>query len=404
MIAEWPNGLETSEALAAFRKVTATYKTLEHFRWDEIGNSLVERLKAQFRLKRENGITLSQRVRHAITVYQRFFQGVVVMQQPDVDLYLDKKLIPKVAEIMRLHGDSGSGQVGNAIDAEIDEAAAYINSNNCQAAASLLSRLKEKRKSEFTARQLYRVEANLGAALFRLGHAEEAAGHFLKAAALEPEDERTSTNEVLAHFLLGDDVKAHELASSRRNKFPGSGRLLAIWITTAPKTVDITMLRAAVPDALSADPEVNVALARKLLQTGQAEDALVFARRAQQTAPDWAQSHLTCAHSAIAFILSPPGGQDVSALEHTQVNDEGILAASSAQELAKTLSHEQTESQALAARCELYLFAGNNRAAVEDAKRAFLLNPKDVGNVLTLGQTQLVGNKIEAGIATLEQA
>jgi len=404
LIAEWPNGLETGEVLAAFQKVTATYKTLEHFRWEEFGDSLVERLKSQFCLKRENGITLSQRVRQTISVYQRFFQGVIVMQQPDVDLYLDKKLAQKVAEIMRFHGDSGNGQLGNAIDTEIDEAAAYINSDKCQAAASLLSRLKEKRGSEFTVRQLYRVEANLGAALFRLGKAEEAAGHFLKAAALEPEDERASTNEVFAHFLLGDDVKAYELASSRRSKFPGSGRLLAIWITASPKTLDIATLRATVPDTLSADPEVNVALARKLLQAGQAEDALVLARRAQRAAPDWAQSHLICAHSAIAFNLLPHGVREVSALVCTQVNDEGILAASRAQELAKTLADEQTESQALAARCELYLFAGNNPAAAEDAKRAFLLNPKDVGNVLTLGQTLLVENKIEAGIATLEQA
>lgn len=404
LIAEWPNGLETNEVLMAFQKVTATYKTLEHFRWDEIGTSLVERLKAQFRLKRENGITLSQRVRQRLSVYQRFFQGVIVLQQPDVDLYLDKKLVPKVAEILRLQGDSGNGQIGNAIDVEIEEAAAYINSDKCQAAASLLSRLKEKQAAEFTVRQLYRVEANLGAALFRLGKAEEAAGHFLRAATLEPEDERASTNEVFAHFLLGDDGKAHELASSRRSKFTGSGRLLALWITTAPKNADVAELKAAVPNALSADPEVNVALARKLLQAGQAEEALVLARRAQQAAPDWAQSHLMCAHSAIAFNLLPSGVQEASSSERTQVNDEGTFAASRAQELAKTLDDEHTESQAFTARCELYLFAGNNRAAVEDAKRAFMLNPKDVGNVLTLGQTQLVENKIEAGITTLEQA
>ena len=305
--------------LAAFQKVTATYKTLEHFRWDESGAAVLDRLKAQFRLKRENGITLSQRVRRKLSVYQRFFQGVIVMQQPDVDLYLDKKLVPKVAEIMRLQSDSGSGQLGNVIDAEIDEAAAYINCDNFQAAASLLLRLKVKRHPEFTVRQLYRVEANLGAALFRLGKAEEAADHFfLRAAPLEPEDEHASSNEVFAHFLLGEDRKAHELASSRRGKFPGSGRLLAIWITTAPQGTDVASLKAAVPDALSADPEVNVALARKLLQAGQAEDALLHARQAQESAPDWAQGHLTCAHSAIAFNLLRPSIQEASALKRVK--------------------------------------------------------------------------------------
>ena len=93
---------------------------------------------------------------------------------------------------------------GSDIDAEIDEAAAYINGNQFQAAESLLKRLQSKRGTDFTHRQKYRVTSNLGAALFRLGRPEEAADFFLEAGALEPDDERASTNEVFAHFLKAD--------------------------------------------------------------------------------------------------------------------------------------------------------------------------------------------------------
>ena len=60
--------------------------------------------------------------------------------------------------------------------------------------------------------------------------------------------------------------------------------------------------------------------------------------------------------------------------------------------------------KALAARCELYLIAENKEAAAKDAKEAARLNPKDVGNLLAVAQTQLTANKIELGITTLEQA
>lgn len=326
------------------------------------------------------------------------------MTLPDVDLYLDKKLVPKVAEFVRLQAEVSVGPSASMIDSEIDEAAAYINNNDPQAAASLLQRLKEKQRSKFTVRQLYRVEANLGAALFRLGKAEEAARHFLAAAPFELGDERANTNEVFAHFLLKEDAKAHELAETRLQKFPNSGRMLAIWITTAPEGVAVATLEAAVPEPLSSDPEVNVALARKMMQSGRAASALAYARKAKESAPDWAQSHLTYAHCAIAFNLLPVEAKDESFLTRSHVNDEGILATGRAQELAKAASDDLTESQAFAARCELYLLAGNEKAAIEDAKSAFLLNPKDAGNLLTLAQTQLVQNKLEVGITTMEQA
>ena len=93
-------------------------------------------------------------------------------------------------------------------------------------------------------------------------------------------------------------------------------------------------------------------------------------------------------------------------MKRAQVNDEGVHAAGRAPELAKNgPPMSRPNLRHLLGDVELYLFAGNDRAAVEDAKRAFLLNPKDVGNVLTFPrQTSLAEVKIEAGIATLEQA
>src|SRR5205823_1904210 len=124
-----------------------------------------------------------------------------------VESYLDQRLVPKLVQVVRMVADGERTDPASQIDQEIDEAAAYINNNRFQAAESLLKRLEERHSREFSHRQRYRVKANLGAAAFRLGHAKEAADFFLEAAALEPEDERASTNEVFAHFLLGDDQK-----------------------------------------------------------------------------------------------------------------------------------------------------------------------------------------------------
>ena len=96
LIAAWPNSPAESEVLSAFQKVTSTYKTLEQFRWELTGPKLLERLKSQFRLKREDGITLSQRVRATQAVYQRFFQAMGVMPQAGIELYLDSKLFQKL--------------------------------------------------------------------------------------------------------------------------------------------------------------------------------------------------------------------------------------------------------------------------------------------------------------------
>jgi tetratricopeptide (TPR) repeat protein len=404
LIAEWPNNVDAGEVLSAFQKVTSSYTTLEHFRWDSIGPKLVERLTTQFRLKRQDGITLSQRVRVNTSVYQRFFQAIVVMPQADVDLYLDKKLVPRLVQVVRMAAHEDKIYSGNVIDAEIDEAAGYINSNRFQAAESLLKRLRERHGAEFNHWQQYRVKANLGAAIFRLGRGEEAANFFLEAAVLEPDDERASTNEVLAHFLLSDDKKAFDLAAERRMRFPDSGRLLSIWITTAPADVPIEELELAVSERLRRDPEVNAALCHKLLIAGRLEAARSCALQAQESGPDWPQGYILGAHCAIGFTLLPPAIQQASTLKRSHAIDEGIIAATKARALAEAQSDLHVQAQALAARCELYLFAGDSRAARADAKQAYRLNPADVGNLLALAQTQLAENKIEVGISTLEQA
>jgi len=404
LIAEWPNKLDEADVLSAFQKVTSTYKTLEHFRWETVGPKLIVKLKSQFQLKRQDGITLSQRVRGNISVYQQFFQAIIVMPQADVESYLDHKLLPKLAQVMRMAADEENPNPTSLIDNEIDEAAGYINSSRFQAGESLLKRLEEQHGHEFSDRQRYRVKANLGAAAFRLGHTTEAANFFLEAAALEPEDERASTNEVFAHFLLGHDRKAFELSSERRSRYPDSGRLLAIWIATAPANTTIDELKQAVGERLQNDPEVNAALCRKLLLAGHIEAARNCALRAQENAPDWPQGFLLGAHCSMAFVLLPPAVQEGTTLKRSKIIDEGIISASKGRELSESHLDPQVQAEALAARCELYLFAGDIEAASADAKQACRLAPADIGNLLALAQTQLTQNKIEAGITTLEQA
>jgi len=268
LIAEWPNKLDDADVLSGFQKVTSTYKTLEHFRWETISQKLLARLKSQFRLKRQDGITLSRRVRSNLSVYQQFFQAVIVMQVQDVESYIDHKLLPKLAQIVLMTAETELDDSASVIDREIGQAVAYINSRRFQDAESQLKRLEEQYSQDFNHRQRYRVKANHGVAAFGLGHAKEAANYFLEAAVLEPEDERALTNEVFAHFLLGNDGKAFEISNERRTRYPNSGRILAIWISTAPPAVSVDELEKTVSEQLRNDPEVNAALCRKLLLAG----------------------------------------------------------------------------------------------------------------------------------------
>ena len=404
LIAEWPNKLDDADVLSAFQKVTSTYKTLEHFRWETIGEKLLSRLKSQFQLKRQDGITLSRRVRGNVSVYQQFFQAVIVMQVQDVESYLDHKLLPKLARVVRMTADRELDDPGSLIDREIDQAVAYINSRRFQDSESQLKRLEEHHSKDFNRRQQYRVKANRGVAAFGLGHAKEAANYFLEAAILEPEDEGALTNEVLAHFLLGDDGKAFELSNERRTRYPDSARILSIWISTAPPTISIDELVQGVGERLANNPEVNAALCRKLLLAGRIEAARVCALLAQEKAPDWPQGFLLGAQCSMAFTLLPPAVQQGTTLERRKVIDEGIIAASKARELAEAQSDIEVQAQSFATRCDLYLLTGDIEAASADAKQACRMVPTDVGNLLALAQTQLTQNKIEAGIDTLEQA
>lgn len=404
LMAEWPSKLDDADVLSAFQRVTSTYKTLEHFRWETVGEKLLARLKREFRLKRQDGITLSRRVRGNISVYQQFFQAVLVMQAQDVETYMDQKLLPKLARVVRMVADTEVDNPTSLIDREIDQAVGYINSRRFQDSESQLKRLEEHHSKDFNHRQQYRVRANRGVAAYGMGHSKEAADFFLEAAALEPEDERALTNEVLAYFLLGDDSKAYELANVRRTRYPDAGRILAIWISTAPPAVPVDELEKAVSELLRNDPEVNAALCRKLLLAGRIMDARACAARAQEKAPDWPQGFLLTAQCSMAFTLMPPAIQQATNLQRRSVIDEGIIAASKARELGELHLDIDAQAQSLAMRCELYLLMGDVDAASADAKQACRMVPTDVGNLLALAQTQLVQGKVEMGIDTLEEA
>jgi hypothetical protein len=91
----------------------------------------------------------------------------------------------------------------------------------------------------------------------------EAARLFIEAKGLQPEDPVALANEALAYFLLGDRERSFELATDARERFATSSRALMVWLDTAPATLTIEDLEAAVPPYLSEDAEVIMALARR---------------------------------------------------------------------------------------------------------------------------------------------
>jgi hypothetical protein len=92
---------------------------------------------------------------------------------------------------------------GDSIDAQIDEARAYLATGDFQITTTLLNRLERSHGAQFTFRHKFRVASNHGAAALASGQVEVAAKHFLEAVGYQPDDERALTNEVFAYMGSG---------------------------------------------------------------------------------------------------------------------------------------------------------------------------------------------------------
>lgn len=293
---------------------------------------------------------------------------------------------------------------GDEIDSEIDEAREYITKREFQFGTFFLNRIQQKHGHNLNRRQKFRVLSNHGAAALGLGKANTAAKFFIEAVQWQPEDEIARTNEVLAYFFANDLKTCHEKAATLRGEYPGSARLTALWLLSAPKEVPLSQFKAEINSVLQTDAEVCVALARRAIQELAFNDAFAYATAAGKSAPKWSQPQLVLAQSWMGKALSVQFGfgAENSSQETSLLQAEA--ACSSALELSREEKDQQTESEALVQRADIRLMLNKKDEATKDARDAETLDPENPQVMIAVAETHFASGHTEEGIAILKKA
>jgi tetratricopeptide (TPR) repeat protein len=292
---------------------------------------------------------------------------------------------------------------GDGLESEINEARDCIGRGEFQFAIFLLNRIQRTHGDRLTARQKFRVIANHGAATLGIGKAEDAARLFLEAAQWQPQDEQGKTNVVLARLLVGDATSCHAQASLLRKEYPGSGRLAALWVNSAPKETSLAESESEISSVLRTDPEVSIALARRALAEFDFDSGLKYARSASVSAPKWSQAQLVLAQIYLGKALRARFGPRTSPFSEESTLVEAERACSKALALSLAEDH-QTQAMALVLRVDIRLLLKKTPEAIEDANSAERLNPEDSGVMLAVAQARFAADRIEDGIAMLKKA
>jgi DNA-binding PadR family transcriptional regulator/tetratricopeptide (TPR) repeat protein len=407
-IATWPAASSHEEIRKAFDTVVRKYKSLSSLTFEDVAHHLTETLAKRVRFQRHEVVSLSNKIRSSSEVFSRFFEAVIVMRREDVDKYLDGPLGSRLDS----HYVGFSEQIanlteqvkGDAIDDEINEARDFINEHKFGDAAAILRRLQSKKQHVLSKYQRYRIVSNFGAIAVGEGRTEEAARLFLEAVRLAPDEERARVNEVFAYALQRDLAKVFQLASDRRNIYPRSTRLLALWIMSAPSGTPLEELENALDSTLVTDHEVCVALARRAMADGQMGKAKALADTAIMSAPKWSQPWLVRSQAVIGEIMGfDSDSQTLPLVGRSDRIKSAIADSTRSLELAEA-EGAWSKAEALAIRCELHLIAGDANKATEDAKTAYKLAPENLNALLPLAQCYMVVGALDRAIEILEEA
>lgn len=166
------------------------------------------------------------------------------------------------------------------ITAEIDHAKDLVKGSRPLEARAILEHLWSQHNDMMSARQRFRVQANIGHSYQAQAQWEEAARCFLKAKQYDPMYEKARELEALAHLWLGNRAKAEELSASLLVDFPEGVLAVSIHIRSIPLEVDFDTIERTVPAHLRDDPEVALALAEAAMVRDLPEAAESYAARA----------------------------------------------------------------------------------------------------------------------------
>ncbi|MBL0869327.1 MAG: SIR2 family protein [Phycisphaerales bacterium] len=186
--------------------------------------------------------------------------------------------------------DAGAGSATD-VDREIDGVFKLVARGLPDDAIAEYEAIRIREGAKLTAKLRYRLDANIGNALYSKGETELASKAYLRAASHYRDSRDAKGIELLGTFLAGDLVETKRLAAELCTIEPTYGRAWSIWVRTHEKDSDFGAIEAAVPDEVRKDPEVAQALAELAARCGQFDAQVRYARAAVAASPEWEDAH-----------------------------------------------------------------------------------------------------------------
>lgn len=163
----------------------------------------------------------------------------------------------------------------------IDDLRDLLNGGQPQTALNLLEKLKSSSWQTLSNYNKFRVITNIAACHLNIGNQKESARLFIEANEIEPKDEKSLCNLVIAYHLLGDEKEIENAAENAVKSYPSSTMAHRLRVTATKFTENDTPEKL-VPAQLHHLPEICFAVGHAYLNLERTDDAIEWLEKGYQ--------------------------------------------------------------------------------------------------------------------------
>lgn len=298
--------------------------------------------------------------------------------------------------------DAGVGSTTD-IDREIDAVFKLVERGLPDDAIDEYEAIRTKVGDRLTAKQQYRLDANIGNALYSKGEVGLASQAYLSATAHCRDSRDAKGIELLGTFLTGDLAKTKRLADELCADEPDFERGWSIWVRSHDDDADFEAVEAAVPVAVRTDPEVAQALSELAARCGHLDAHVRYARAAVKASPEWSDALSMLGAAIIAserrYITFHTDRGLIP--EHPDLIAEADRAISNAITAVGTIDPAGRLAGLYFNRSVTRRFLGREKDATQDLREAFRLNSNEPVIALGFAMEAETQSDMDAAIAAL---
>jgi tetratricopeptide (TPR) repeat protein len=333
-------------------------------------------------------------------------QLVTELLESDPDLL--KAALPRLPGLVGKHSvtvslsDTGVGSTTD-IDREIDAVFKFVGRGLADEAIAAYEAIRTREGDRLTAKQQYRLDANIGTALYSKGEMLLASQAHLRAAGHFRDSRDAKGIELLGHFLSGNLTETRRLAVELCKSEPNYGRAWSIWVRTHIDRSDFGQVEAAVPVALRNDAEVALALSDLASRWGDLDAHVRYAQAAVAASPDWSDAHAMLGSALVSSerrFLIPNTDRGVMP-EHAHLIVQAETATTRAIEIIGSADPGRRLGGLYYNRAVARGLLGQEAEAVRDLQEAFRRNPTEPAIALGFAMEAKSTTDMDRAVAAL---